>query len=103
MRAELRRVLDEIQEILRTLDQAEREKTATEDEIEMLRESLRGLRHEPSYGRHRGESRSGSGYGQRSAPAPAAPVKEVAAEVEEAEQEEQGEAPENEDRDAEQS
>jgi hypothetical protein len=53
IRAELRRILDEIQEVVRTLDQAEREKTASEDEIEMLRESLRGLHREPAYPRHR--------------------------------------------------
>jgi hypothetical protein len=90
VRGELRRVLDEIQDILRTLDQAEREKTASEDEIEMLRDSLRGLHREPSYPRHRGGS---------SSPKPAsppAPVQEEAEKAEEADDEEEDE-PEEED------
>jgi hypothetical protein len=35
-------------EVIRTLDQIEREKSATEEEIDMLRESLRLLHREPS-------------------------------------------------------
>jgi hypothetical protein len=53
IRTELRKALDEIQEVIRTLDQAEREKTATEDEIEKLREALRGLHREPMQSRYR--------------------------------------------------
>jgi hypothetical protein len=64
IRTELRKALDEIQEVIRTLDQAEREKTATEDEIEKLREALRGLHREPMQSRYR------SGPGPRP-PAPA--------------------------------
>ncbi len=81
VRAELRRVLDEIQEILRTLEQAEREKTASEDEIEMLRESLRGLHREPGYPRHRGSA------APRPAPAPAATHEEAETSDEEEEPE----------------
>lgn len=52
IRAELRRVLDEMQEVIRILERAEREKTASEEEIEQLRESLRNLQHERGHGRH---------------------------------------------------
>jgi hypothetical protein len=55
IRTELRKALDEIQEVIRTLDQAEREKTASEDEIEKLREALRGLHREPMQSRYRSE------------------------------------------------
>lgn len=44
IQADLEKVLDDFNEIIRTLDQAEREKTASEREIEVLRESLRRLR-----------------------------------------------------------
>ena len=75
VRTELRRVLEEIQVILRVLDQAEREKTASEDEIEMLRESLRGLHREPPvYQRHRGGGHGGGGGGGARHAAPAPPV-----------------------------
>ncbi len=40
IRSELKKALDDIHEVLRTLEQVEREKTASEEEIEMLRESL---------------------------------------------------------------
>ena len=87
VRAELRRVLDEMQEVLRTLDQAEREKAASEDEIEMLRESLRGLQPERGYPRQRG------GPPPRPAPVPAAvqdePEPAVEADEEEDEPEEE--------------
>jgi hypothetical protein len=69
IRTELRKALDELHEVLRTLDQAEREKNATEHEIETLRESLRGLHREPSYGRYRG---GGSGGPRPVAPQPIA-------------------------------
>ena len=52
IRLELERVLEEVQEILQTLDQAEREKTASEAEIEKLRDSLRHLHREPAYSRY---------------------------------------------------
>jgi hypothetical protein len=48
IRVELKRILDEMNEVIRTLDQIEREKSATEEEIDMLRESLRLLHREPS-------------------------------------------------------
>ena len=44
VQADLEKVLEDINEILRTLVQADREKTGSEREIEMLRESLRRLR-----------------------------------------------------------
>jgi hypothetical protein len=44
VQSDLEKVLEDINEILRTLVQADREKTASEREIEMLRESLRRLR-----------------------------------------------------------
>jgi hypothetical protein len=44
VQSDLEKVLEDINEILRTLVQAEREKTASEKEIDMLRESLRRLR-----------------------------------------------------------
>jgi hypothetical protein len=40
IKADLRKVLDEMHEVVRILEQAEREKTASEEEIEKLRESL---------------------------------------------------------------
>jgi hypothetical protein len=40
IRSELKKALDDIHEVMRTLEQVEREKTASEEEIEMLRESL---------------------------------------------------------------
>jgi hypothetical protein len=50
---DLKKVLDDIQEVLQILDQAEREKNGTEDEIEQLRDSLRTLQREPSHSRPR--------------------------------------------------
>ncbi len=44
VQADLEKVLEDINEILRTLVQADREKTASEREIDMLRESVRRLR-----------------------------------------------------------
>jgi hypothetical protein len=44
VQSELEKVLEDINEILRTLEQADREKTGSEREIEMLRESLSRLR-----------------------------------------------------------
>ena len=44
VQSDLEKVLEDINEILRTLVQADREKTGSEREIEMLRESLRRLR-----------------------------------------------------------
>jgi hypothetical protein len=79
IRGDLRRVLDEINEVIRVLEQAEREKTASEGEIEQLRESLRHLQHDRGHGRYprAGEPRQ-------------APVREVAsAEEEEPEREEE--------------
>ena len=51
IRDELKKALDDIHEVLQTLDQVEREKTASEHEIEKLRDSLRMLHREPSYPR----------------------------------------------------
>ena len=51
IRGELQKVLDDIQETLETLEQVEREKTASDEEIEMLRESLHLLQREPGRGR----------------------------------------------------
>jgi plasmid stabilization system protein ParE len=52
VRVELQRALEDIEEVLRTLEQVDREKTASEEEIEALRESLRLLQREPGQGRH---------------------------------------------------
>jgi uncharacterized protein (DUF3084 family) len=52
IRAELKRVLEEIYQVLQTLEQVEREKTASEEEIETLRESLRLLHREHGPGRN---------------------------------------------------
>jgi uncharacterized protein YPO0396 len=43
IRTELRKILDEMNEVIRILDQVDREKSAPEEEIEQLRESLRQL------------------------------------------------------------
>jgi len=43
IRNELRKVLDEMHEVTRMLEQAEREKTISEDELDQLRESLRHI------------------------------------------------------------
>jgi septal ring factor EnvC (AmiA/AmiB activator) len=40
---ELKRIVNDLNGVLKTLDQAEREKTATEDELEKLKQSLAGL------------------------------------------------------------
>ncbi|HZQ48269.1 MAG TPA: hypothetical protein VFC07_14730 [Verrucomicrobiae bacterium] len=52
IRSELKKVLEEMHEVLRTLEQVEREKTASEEEIELLRESLRLLHRDPGHPRH---------------------------------------------------
>jgi hypothetical protein len=52
IRVELKRVLEEIYQVLQTLEQVEREKSASEEEIEMLRESLRLLHREHGQGRN---------------------------------------------------
>jgi hypothetical protein len=52
IRNELRNVLEEMQEVTRILDQVEREKTASEDEIEQLRDSLRGLHRDSGSSRY---------------------------------------------------
>jgi hypothetical protein len=78
IRNELRRVLDEMQEVARILDQAEREKTASEEEIERLRESLQQVQRYP--GRER--------YPRSAAPAPRpTPAQEEAPVEEEPERE----------------
>jgi|SRR5579859_3408304 len=59
VRAELKRVLEEIYQVLQTLEQVEREKTASEEEIEMLRESLRLLHREHGQGRNPRGSKPG--------------------------------------------
>jgi hypothetical protein len=51
IRNELKKALDDIHEVLRTLEQVEREKTASEEEIELLRESLRLLHRDPGHPR----------------------------------------------------
>ena len=51
VQADLERTLDDINEILRTLEQAEREKSGSEREIEMLRDAVRRLRGERNYPR----------------------------------------------------
>ena len=43
IKSELRKVLDELNEVTRILEQAEREKNISEDELEQLRESLRHI------------------------------------------------------------
>jgi predicted nucleic acid-binding Zn-ribbon protein len=45
IRGELEKALDDIHEALHTLEQVEREKTASEEEIETLRETLKQLQH----------------------------------------------------------
>jgi hypothetical protein len=52
IRLELSKVLEEMEEVLQTLDQVEREKNASEAEIEKLREALRSLHRGPSYPRN---------------------------------------------------
>ncbi len=52
IRLELKKILDEINEVLKVLDQVEREKTASEEEIGSLRESLRLLHSDQSRPRH---------------------------------------------------
>jgi polyhydroxyalkanoate synthesis regulator phasin len=51
----LRESLDDMEEVLETLELAERQKNADEQEIEQLRRSLRPLQHP----RDRGHSREG--------------------------------------------
>jgi hypothetical protein len=46
IRNDLRQVIEELHLVNRILDQAEREKTASEEEIEKLRDALRGLHRE---------------------------------------------------------
>jgi hypothetical protein len=52
IRLELKKILDEINEVLKVLDQVEREKTASEEEIGSLRESLRLLHSDQGRPRH---------------------------------------------------
>ena len=52
IRGDLQRALEDIEEVLRTLEQVDREKTASEEEIDTLRESLRLLQREPGQGRY---------------------------------------------------
>jgi hypothetical protein len=52
IRMELSKVLEEMEEVLQTLDQVEREKNASEAEIEKLRDALRSLHRVPSYPRN---------------------------------------------------
>ena len=59
IQGELERVLEDINEILRILELSEREKNASEDEIEHLRESLRRLQC------YRGPSRPPRDYPER--------------------------------------
>ncbi len=51
IRLELKKALDDLHEVLRTLEQVEREKTASEEEIELLRESLRLLQRDHGHPR----------------------------------------------------
>jgi predicted phage gp36 major capsid-like protein len=53
IRNELRKLLDEMHEVTRMLEQAEREKTISEDELEQLRESLRQLQSDRDPARYR--------------------------------------------------
>jgi prefoldin subunit 5 len=48
----LRRTLDDMEEVLETLELAERQKTADEQEIETLRRSLRHLHRPKEGGQH---------------------------------------------------
>jgi len=52
IRLELSKVLEEMEEVLQTLDQVEREKNASEAEIEKLRDALRSLHRGPSFPRN---------------------------------------------------
>ena len=52
IRNELKKALDDLHEVLRILEQVEREKTASEEEIELLRESLRPLHRDHGHSRH---------------------------------------------------
>jgi len=52
LKAELRRVLDEMNEVVRILGQAEKDKTASDVEIERLRESLDSLQQDRNRGRY---------------------------------------------------
>ena len=83
IRGDLRRVLDEMNEVIKILDQAEREKTASEDEIAELRESVDMMQFDRGQGRQPRYQQP-----QRPAPRPA-PVPAPAAE-EEPEREREG-------------
>jgi DNA gyrase/topoisomerase IV subunit A len=68
IRAELKQVMEDMDEVLNTLEQIEREKNASEDEIEKLRDQLASLHRGPMqqrYPRHDPPSRP---------PAPVEPV-----------------------------
>jgi hypothetical protein len=52
IRVELNNVLEDIEEVIRSLDQVEREHAASEEEIDQLRESLRNLQRDPGQGRY---------------------------------------------------
>jgi hypothetical protein len=72
VQSDLEKVLEDINEILRVLIQADREKTASEREIDMLRESVRRLRGDR--GGDRGPYRPARNYpAERSATADHAP------------------------------
>jgi hypothetical protein len=51
IRVDLKRTLEDMEEVLKLLDQIEREKNASEDEIETLKDSLASLHRGPSYSR----------------------------------------------------
>lgn len=76
IRCELKKALDDMHEVLRTLEQVEREKTASEEEIELLRESLRLLH------RDQGQARQP----RNSPPRPTSPMPDPSSPEAEAEQ-----------------
>jgi septal ring factor EnvC (AmiA/AmiB activator) len=57
---ELKRIVNDLNGVLKSLDQAEREKTATEDELEKLKQSLTGLHRVQREHRHHSTHRSPS-------------------------------------------
>jgi hypothetical protein len=71
IRGDLRRVLEEMNEVIKILDQAEREKTASEEEIAELRESVDEMQFDRGHGRQQ-RNPPPQRPAPRPAPAPAA-------------------------------
>jgi hypothetical protein len=76
---ELQKVLEDMQEVLQTLEQVEREKTASEEEIEMLRESLLKLQKGSGHSRDRDRDRDRDYRGSAPSSRPPPPRPQAAA------------------------